>query len=176
MPALILPYKGILPTVAPDAFIAQNAVLVGDVVIGAQSSIWYGCVLRGDVNRIRVGERTNIQDGTIVHVTRERFACEIGSNVTIGHAAILHGCTLQDDSFVGMGATVMDGCVVESGGMVAAGALVTPGKTVKKGELWAGRPAKFMRPLTDEELAYFQDSASHYADLAWSYIVEGQRA
>ena len=176
MPALILPYKGTVPTIATDAFIAQNAVIVGDVVIDSQSSIWYGCVLRGDVNSIRVGKRTNIQDGTIVHVTSQRFACVIGANVTVGHAAILHGCTLEDDCFVGMGATVMDGAIVESGGMVAAGALVTPGKIVKKGELWAGSPAKFMRTLTADDLAYFPVSAAHYAEVAWNYIVEGQRA
>lgn len=175
MPALILPYKGVRPSIASDAFVAQNAVITGDVVVGAQSSIWYGCVLRGDVNHIRVGERTNIQDGTIVHVTRERFACAIGSNVTVGHAAILHGCTLEDASFVGMGATVMDGAVVESGAMVAAGALVTPGKVVKKGELWAGSPAKFLRGLSEEEVAGFAASAAHYAELAWNYIVESQR-
>ncbi|MDR3438821.1 MAG: gamma carbonic anhydrase family protein [Telmatospirillum sp.] len=175
MPALILPYKGIRPTIAADVFVAQNAVITGDVVIGRQSSIWYGCVLRGDVNHIRVGEHTNIQDGTIVHVTRERFACTIGSGVTVGHAAILHGCTLEDDSFVGMGATVMDGAVVESGAMVAAGALVTPGKVVKKGQLWAGSPAKLLRPLTEEEMASFAVSAAHYAELGWAYIIEGQR-
>jgi len=176
LPALILPYKGMRPTIASDTFVAQNAVVVGDVVVGAQSSIWYGCVLRGDVNKIRIGDRTNIQDGTIVHVTRETFACEIGSNVTVGHAAILHGCRLQDDCFIGMGATVMDGAIVESGAMVAAGALVTPGKIVKKGELWAGSPAKFMRPVTEEECANFHASAKHYAELAWAYIVESQRA
>lgn len=175
MPALILPYKGVRPAIAPDAFIAQNAVITGDVVVGAQSSIWYGCVLRGDVHHIRIGDRTNIQDGTIVHVTRERFACIIGSNVTVGHAAILHGCTLEDDCFVGMGATVMDGAIVESGAMVAAGALVTPGKVVRKGELWAGSPAKPLRPLTEAEVANFAVSAAHYADLAWNYIVESQR-
>ncbi len=174
MPALILPYKGVRPTIAPDAFIAQNAVITGDVVIGAQSGVWFGCVLRGDVHRIRVGERTNIQDGTIVHVTRQRFACTIGSNVTVGHAAILHGCTLEDDSFVGMGATVMDGAIVESGGMVAAGALVTPGKVVRKGELWAGSPAKLLRPLSEAEIANFSASAAHYVELAWDYIVESQ--
>jgi carbonic anhydrase/acetyltransferase-like protein (isoleucine patch superfamily) len=174
LPALILPYKGIRPTIAADAFIAQNAVIIGDVVIGAQSGIWYGCVVRGDVHRIRIGARTNIQDGTVVHVTRERFACTIGSNVTVGHAAILHGCTLEDDSFVGMGATVMDGALVESGGMLAAGALLTPGKVVRKGELWAGSPAKFMRPLSEAEQANFAASAAHYAELGWDYIVESQ--
>jgi carbonic anhydrase/acetyltransferase-like protein (isoleucine patch superfamily) len=162
------------PKIAPDAFIAQNAVVTGNVVIGAQSSVWYGCVLRGDVHEIRIGERTNIQDGTIVHVTRERFGCTIGSDITIGHGAILHGCTLKDGCFIGMRATVMDGAVVESGAMVAAGALVAPGKVVKSGELWAGSPARFMRKLTEEDLAFFPVSAAHYAQLAWDYIVENQ--
>ncbi len=172
MTGLILAYKGISPTIAADAFIAQTAVITGDVVIGRQSSIWYGCVMRGDVHRIRVGERTNVQDGTIVHVTRERFACTIGSGITIGHRAILHGCTLEDGCFIGMGATVMDGAVVEGGAMVAAGALVTPGKVVKKGELWGGSPAKCLRRLTDEELAFFPVSAAHYAALGADYLAE----
>lgn len=174
MPALILPYKGRQPTIAPDVFVAENAVITGDVVIGPQSSIWYGCVLRGDVNFIRVGERTNIQDGSIVHVTREKWPTLIGSNVTVGHGAILHGCTLEDDSFVGMGATVMDGVVVESGAMVAAGALVTPGKRVVRGQLWGGSPARLLRPLSEEEIAYFAVSAAHYAELGWEYILESR--
>ena len=174
MKALILPYKGILPTIAPDAFVAQTAVVTGDVVIGAGSSVWYGCVLRGDVHEIRVGERSNIQDGTIVHCTRGKFGCYIGSDVTIGHGVILHACTLQDNCFVGMGATVMDGAVVESGAMVAAGALVTPGKVVRKGELWGGSPAKCLRQLSEEELAFFPVSAANYAALGWDYLVESK--
>ncbi|MTJ83788.1 MAG: gamma carbonic anhydrase family protein [Telmatospirillum sp.] len=174
MPALILPYKGVRPTIATDVFVAQNAVVTGDVIIGSQSSIWYGCVLRGDVNVIRIGERTNIQDGTVVHVTRQTHPTVIGSNVTVGHGAILHGCTLEDNSFVGMGATVMDGAVVENGGMVAAGALVTPGKRVRRGELWGGSPARLLRPLSEEEIAYFAVSAAHYVELGWDYILEAK--
>jgi len=172
--ALILPYKGVLPTIAADAFIAQTAVVTGDVVIGAGSSVWYGCVLRGDVHEIRVGERSNIQDGTIVHCTRGKFGCYIGSDVTIGHGVILHACTLQDNCFVGMGATVMDGAIVESGAMVAAGALVTPGKVVRKGELWGGSPAKCLRQLSEAELAFFPVSAANYAALGWDYLVESK--
>ncbi len=175
MSALILPFRGLVPSIDPEAFVAENAVLIGQVAIGAESSIWYGCVLRGDVHEIRVGRRTNIQDGTIVHVTSGRFGCIIGSNVTVGHAAILHACTLEDDCFVGMGATVMDGVVVESGAMVAAGALVPPGKRVKRGELWAGSPARLMRPLSDQDLAYFPVSAAHYVTLAEEYK-KAQRA
>jgi len=169
MSGIILPYKNIVPRIDGSAFIAQNAVITGDVEIGPDSSVWFGCVMRGDVNEIRVGARTNIQDGTIVHCTRNKFGTYIGSDITIGHAAVLHACVLEDGCFVGMGAIVMDGARVESGAMVAAGALVPPGKVVRKGELWAGNPAKMMRPLSEEELAFFPVSAKHYVELGKSY-------
>lgn len=171
MSPLILPYRGVLPTLHDEAFIAPNAVVIGDVVIGRGSSIWFGCTLRGDVHEIRVGEDTNIQDHTVVHVTRGKSGTSIGSRITIGHGAILHACTLEDDCFIGMGATVMDGAVVESGAMVAAGALVTPGKRVKAGELWGGSPAKPLRALSKEELDYFPISAANYAELGREYRV-----
>jgi gamma-carbonic anhydrase len=175
MPALIRTHHGVTPVIAPSAFIAETAVVIGDVVIGENASVWYGCVLRGDDNTIRVGARTNIQDGTIVHINHEREGAAgtktvIGADVTIGHMALIHACTLEDGCFVGMKACVMDGVVVESGAMVAAGALVTPGKRVKRGELWAGSPAKLMRRLTDAELKYFAYTAQHYAELAASYL------
>jgi carbonic anhydrase/acetyltransferase-like protein (isoleucine patch superfamily) len=174
MSAVILPYEGVLPRIAADAFIASTAVIIGAVEIGPESSIWFGCVLRGDSNTISVGARTNIQDGTIIHVNHEREGAAgtrtvIGSDVTVGHMALLHACTIEDGAFIGMKACIMDGVVVESGGMVAAGALVTPGKRVRKGELWAGSPAKLMRPLSDKEMAYFAYSAKHYCDVAASY-------
>ncbi len=168
--ALLRPYKGIVPKLGKDVFVAETAAIIGDVVIGDQSNIWYGVVMRGDVHEIRVGARTNIQDGTIVHVTSGRFGTYIGSDVTIGHAVILHACTLGDHSFVGMGATVMDGAVVEDGAMVAAGALVTPGKRVPSGELWAGSPAKLMRKLGDDDQKAFLASADHYVKLAAEYL------
>ena len=167
--AVILPYRGILPTIHADAFIAPGAVVIGDVHIGADTNVWFGCVIRGDVNHIRIGERTNIQDGSIVHVTRETAPTIIGSNVTIGHQATIHGCTLQDESFIGMGACVIDGVVVESHGFVAAGALVTPNKRIKTGQMWAGNPAKYFRDLTDNEHAYLAISAKHYVDLSKEY-------
>lgn len=166
---LLLPFRDASPVVAPDVFVAHGATVVGDVEIGGGCSIWYGCVLRGDVNVIRVGELTNIQDGTVVHVTRRTHGTFIGSRCTIGHGAIVHGCTLEDGSHVGMRATVMDGAVVESGAMVAAGALVTPGKRVPAGELWAGSPARPMRALRPEELEYIEDTARHYARLGRTY-------
>lgn len=172
MTAIILPFDGVTPRIAPDAFIAPTAAVIGDVVIGAGSSVWFNCTLRGDVHEIRVGERTNIQDGSVVHVTSGKFGCYIGSDITIGHNAVIHACTLEDGCFVGMSATVMDGAVVESQAMVAAGALVTPGKRVRRGELWAGSPAKPMRRLTEDELAYFPESAAHYARLAARYMSE----
>ncbi len=169
MAAIILPWKGIVPTLAADAFIAPNATLIGDLVVGSRSSVWFNVVMRGDVNCIRVGERTNIQDGTIVHVATNHGPTLIGSDVLIGHAAIIHGCTLEDGCFVGMAATVMDHAVVESGAMVAAGALITPGKRVKSRQLWAGSPAKFMRELTDAEVAQMKVQTDRYADLSDGY-------
>lgn len=167
--SLVLPFGDRHPAIAPDAFVAPNATVIGDTEIGARSSIWFGCVLRGDVNSIRVGSDTNIQDGTVVHVTRAKFGTVIGSGVTVGHLALIHGCTLEDHAFVGMQATVMDGCVIESEGMLAAGALLTPGKRIASGELWAGRPAKLMRRLDTDELRNIHETAAHYARLAATY-------
>jgi carbonic anhydrase/acetyltransferase-like protein (isoleucine patch superfamily) len=167
--SLILPFGDKHPDIAPDAFVAPNATVIGDARIGARSSIWFGVTLRGDVNSIDVGSDTNIQDGTVVHVTRAKFATAIGSGVTIGHLALIHGCRLEDHSFVGMQATVMDGCVIESQGMLAAGALLTPGKVIRSGELWAGRPAKQMRVLDEAELRNITETAAHYARLGHTY-------
>jgi len=169
MSGLILPWQGRLPEIDKTAFIAPNATVVGDVTIGAESSVWFGCVLRGDVNEIRIGARTNIQDGTVIHVTRQTFGTYIGSDITIGHAAVLHGCTLEDCCFIGMGAVLLDGVVIEREAMVAAGAVVTPGKRVKSGELWGGNPARLLRPLTEQDRAHFPVSAANYTELAREY-------
>ena len=165
----VLPYRKALPRIAVDAFVASTAVVAGDVSVGPGSSLWFGVVVRGDVNVVRIGARTNIQDGTVVHVSRIGQGTRIGDDVTVGHMVLLHDCTLEDACFVGMQACVMDGVVVESGAMVAAGALVTPGKRVASGELWAGRPAKLLRPLTETEHADILASAARYARLAAEY-------
>jgi carbonic anhydrase/acetyltransferase-like protein (isoleucine patch superfamily) len=168
--AVILPFKGILPTIHPEAFIAPGVVVIGDVHIGAHTNIWFGTVIRGDVCPIRIGERTNIQDGTIIHVTRGTGPTNIGSGITVGHQALLHACTLEDDCFVGMGAKVMDGAVVESGAYVAAGAMVTPKKRVPKGQVWAGNPAKYFRDMSEAEVKYIPWSAQHYVELSKEYL------
>lgn len=158
----IIPYKGIFPKIDKKAFIAPSASIIGDVTIGKGSGIWFNCVIRGDVEPITIGQNTNIQDGTVIHCTRGGGKTIIGDNVTIGHKVLLHACTLQDESFVGMGAILMDGVVVETGGMVAAGSLVTPNKRIKKGEIWAGNPAKFFRNMTQAETDYIMISANNY--------------
>lgn len=159
---IIVPWKGIWPRIAEDAFVAPGVFVSGDVEIGAQSVILPGCVIRGDVAPIRIGARTNIQDLTVVHVSGNDGPTWIGDEVTIGHHCLIHACTLQDRSFVGMRATVMDRAVVESGAMVAAGALVTPGKTVPSGALWAGSPARHMRDLSAADRADFQRTVEGY--------------
>ena len=164
---IILPFKGISPKISDKAFIAPGAVIIGDVEIGEYSSIWPGVVIRGYVNYIRIGKRTNIQDGTIIHVTRPSIAGEtgqtiIGDNITIGHQAMLHACTLEDECFIGMSATAMDGAIVKSGGMLAAGAVLTPNKQVPKGQIFAGNPAKYMRDMKQAESDFILKSANNY--------------
>ncbi|GAB4126107.1 MAG: gamma carbonic anhydrase family protein [Rhodothalassiaceae bacterium] len=170
----ILPFMGKMPRIAENAFIAPGARVIGDVEIGPMASVWFNCVLRGDVNSIRVGARSNIQDGSIVHVSRRTHPTHIGADVLIGHMATIHGCTLMDRSFVGLGAVVMDGAVIEEEGMLAAGALLSPGKTVRSGELWVGRPARLVRTLAPEERAHFLEGASGYAELAAIYLDEAR--
>jgi carbonic anhydrase/acetyltransferase-like protein (isoleucine patch superfamily) len=173
----IVSLHGLSPRVADDAFVARTAVLIGDVEVGPGAGIWYGCVLRGDGNLIAIGARTNIQDGTVIHCNgepddgrgRHGFATLIGADVTVGHMALIHACTLEDGSFVGMKACIMDGVVVETGAMVAAGALVTPNKRVRKGELWAGSPAKLMRMLTPAEIELMPWTVDHYVERARTY-------
>jgi carbonic anhydrase/acetyltransferase-like protein (isoleucine patch superfamily) len=170
MGAVILPWNGIWPTIDPTAFVAPSAVVIGDTVIGPHSSIWFCCVLRGDQNQpIRVGARSNVQDGTIVHVNAGLGGTWIGDDVTIGHQAIVHACRLEDRSFVAMGACVLDGAVVETDAVVAAGAVVPPGKRVLAGELWAGNPARKLRDLSEKDIEGFRKAAVFYRDLGAGY-------
>lgn len=167
---IILPYRGIMPRIDATAFVAPGAVVIGDVVIGPESSIWFGCVIRGDVNIIRIGARTNIQDGSVVHVASSGKGTRIGDEVTVGHCALLHECQLDDHAFVGMKAAVMDGAHIESYAMLAAGALLSPRKTISSGQLWAGIPAKFLRDVTPEDRAEFELRARQYALLGKEYL------
>jgi carbonic anhydrase/acetyltransferase-like protein (isoleucine patch superfamily) len=177
----ILPYLGIVPTIDKSAFVAHNAIISGDVKIGKNSGIWYGCVLRGDVTKIIIGDNTNIQDNSVLHGTRPNHAQNktgaegapviVGSNVTIGHNAIIHACIIEDNSFIGMGSIIMDLARVEEYGMLAAGAVLTPGKVVKTGQIWAGNPAKYFRDMTQGEKDYIKISADNYAKLASEYKV-----
>jgi gamma-carbonic anhydrase len=167
---MLLPFRNHVPAIAPDAFVAANATLIGQVEIGARANIWFGCVLRGDLASIHVGALTNVQDGTVVHVSSvANGATWIGERVTIGHMALIHACRLEDRCFVGMKACVMDGAVVETGAWIAAGAVVTPGKRVKSGELWAGTPARLLRAVTAEEAHYIETLPERYAELAEQY-------
>jgi carbonic anhydrase/acetyltransferase-like protein (isoleucine patch superfamily) len=166
---LIVPHKGIVPRVHPTAFIAANATLVGDVEIAANASIWFGCILRGDGPGIRIGESSNLQDGTVVHIAKRGLMCIVGNNVTVGHMVLLHACEVQDGAFVGMRSTVLDGAVIESGAMVAAGALIAPNKIVRRGELWAGNPGRKLRDLTEKDYETFDDVVAGYVRLARSY-------
>ena len=156
----------VAPQVADSAWVAPTATIIGDVVLGPESNVWFACVLRGDTGPIRVGARTNIQDGSVLHVAGDTLPCILGNDVTFGHMALIHACTLEDKAFVGMGAHVLDGAVIEEEGMLAAGALLTPGKRIGRRELWAGRPARKMRDMGAEERALWGETARHYGELA----------
>jgi carbonic anhydrase/acetyltransferase-like protein (isoleucine patch superfamily) len=163
-------FRGVLPKVADSAFIVESAVVIGDVEIGAQSSLWFNVVVRGDVNFIRIGARTNIQDGSVVHVTHERHSTRIGDDVTIGHNVTLHGCRIGNRCLVGMGAVIMDGCRIGDDSMIAAGALVVPGTVVPSGTLFAGSPAKQKRLLSDSEIHFLKQSAENYLGYVKLYL------
>ena len=158
----IFPYKGILPSLAEDVFLAPGSKLVGDVTIGKGSSVWDNTVIRGDVHYVKIGEMTNIQDLSMLHVTNGKYPLNIGDKVTIGHSVTLHGCTIKDLTLIGMGAVVLDGAVVEEKSIVAAGAVVKPHFVVPSGKLVAGIPAKVIRDLTQDEIADLEESAQRY--------------
>ena len=165
-------FNGVWPTLGEGVFIAPGARIIGDVEIGDRSSIWFNCVLRGDVNHIRVGKGTNIQDDSVVHVEGGGAATLIGDNVLIGHCAMIHGTIIEDEGFVGLGAVTMDGCHIERQGMVAAGALLSPGKRVQTRELWVGRPAKKIRDLDDGAVKGMLAGTVRYQELAAKYLRE----
>lgn len=163
-------YHDTYPSISTHAFVSPSADIIGNVTVGSDSGIWFGCVVRGDVSSVHIGEGTNIQDGTIIHVTRNGHPTSIGDGVTVGHSVTLHACTLKDLCFIGMGAVIMDDVMVESGAMVAAGALVTPGKIVPKGQIWAGSPATYFRDLTEAETRHLTVSRDNYIVHAREYL------
>ena len=175
--SVLRPFRDRLPTLGARAYVDPAASVIGDVVLGDDVSVWPFTVVRGDVNFIRVGDRTNLQDGSVIHVSHDGphaklggFATRIGNDVTIGHKAIIHACTIEDAVLIGMGAIVLDGAVVRKHGFVGAGALVPPGKVVGEAELWLGNPAKKVRMLTDAEIEALYYSAGHYVRLKDAYL------
>jgi len=170
-------YKDAWPHVHDSAYVDPQAAVIGDIKLGADSSIWPMAVVRGDVNSIRIGERTNIQDSTVIHVTHphaeqpQGFATTIGNDVTIGHRVVLHGCTIGDLCLIGIGAVILDGAVIQDKVLVGAGALVTEGRVLESGHLYLGSPARKVRPLSEAELKWFEYSAQHYVHLKNDYLV-----
>ena len=166
---MLRPYRGRLPVVDPTAFVDASAQVIGDVEIGAEASIWMNAVIRGDVNSIRIGRRSNVQDGTVVHVMHETHPTRIGDEVTVGHGAIVHGCTIGDRVLIGMGATLLNGATVGSDSIVAARSLVTEGMTIPPRSLVMGSPARVKRSLTDEEVATILEYAANYVRYRQDY-------
>lgn len=167
--ATVVSFRGVRPRIAEDVFVAELAAVIGDVEIGAGSSIWYGTVIRGDVEPIRIGEATSIQDNSVIHVTHGVSGTKVGDRVTVGHNVILHACTVEDDCIIGMGSIILDRSRIGRGSIVGAGALVTPGTDIPPGSMVMGSPARVKRPLTDEERARIASSAEHYVALARTY-------
>lgn len=166
-------YLGHKPILEPGSFVAHSATVVGQVRLSEQANIWYGAVLRGDVGKIHVGARTNIQDLSVVHITEGGHDTFIGDDVTVGHAAIIHACRIEERVLVGMGATILDGAVVEPYCIVGANSLVTPGKRIPSGSLALGSPARVVRPLTDTERDHMLESSRHYVDIAQGHLAAG---
>lgn len=169
---MIRSYKGITPRIAGSAFVETSAHIIGDVEIGAHSSIWFNCVLRGDCYHIRIGENTNIQDGAVIHVTQGRFATTIGNFVTVGHSVVLHGCTIADRCLIGIGAIVLDDVTIGEESFIAAGSLVTPGTVIPPRSMVMGSPAKIRRQVTDEEVARINEHWQHYVEYKNQYLAE----
>lgn len=166
---MLLPYKGILPKLNDSVFLAEGAKVIGDVEIGADSSVWFNSVVRGDVNYIRIGERTNVQDNSVLHVTKDVYPLFVGDEVTIGHSVVLHGCRIGDRCLIGMGAVIIDDASIGDDSIVGASALVTEGKRFPERSLIIGSPAKVVRTLTDEEVARIKRSAGNYVEYVLNY-------
>jgi len=166
---MLRPFQGTLPNIAPTAWIDPTAVVIGDVTIGERSSVWPNAVLRGDVNKITIGEETNVQDGSVLHVEHALHELILGNRVTVGHSVVLHGCTVEDDSLIGIGAIVLNGARIGRGSVIAAGALVPEGMQIPPGSMAMGVPAKIKREVTPEEQERFRVNAQHYVDLREKY-------
>lgn len=162
---MIRPFGGKTPVVGEGVFVAETASVIGDVTIGARSSVWYGAVLRGDVEKIRIGEETSIQDNTVIHVDSSGFSTEVGNRVTVGHSVVLHGCRIGHGALIGIGSIVLNGAEVGEDSMIGAGSLVTPGTRIPSGVLALGSPARVKRPLTDEEKRHVQEGVENYIRL-----------
>ena len=179
----VRPYLDQLPQLGERVYVDESAHVIGDVVLGDDVSVWPLTVIRGDVNFVRIAARTNVQDGTVIHVSHDGphaklggFATVIGADVTIGHKAIVHACRIEDACLVGMGSTVLDGAVIQRHGFLGAGSLLTPGKVMGEGEMWLGSPAKFARKLSDAEIEALFYSAGHYVKLKDEYLTGKRRA
>ena len=179
---MIRSFEGITPVIGASTFIDETAVVIGNVTIGEDSSVWPTTVIRGDVNRITIGDRTSIQDGSVLHVNHDADynpggdPLSVGSDVTVGHKVMLHGCTIEDRCLIGMSSTILDKVVIESNTMIGAGSLVSPGKVLEGGYLYVGVPARQVRKLTDEELAYLDYAADFYAQLKSRHRVSGNQS
>ncbi len=171
---MIRAFRGVMPTIASNAFVDETAVIIGDVVIGSESSVWFNAVIRGDVNHIRIGHRTNIQDLSLLHITHDTHPLILGDDITIGHHVVLHGCSIHDRVLIGMGSIVMDGVDIEENCIVGAGSLVTERTHVPANSLILGSPARVIRSLSDEELAWIKESAQHYINYASQYMEDQQ--
>lgn len=169
----IIEYQGIRPLIDKTVYLADGVIIAGDVTIGANSNIWFNTVIRGDVEKVTIGQNTNVQDGSVIHTSRFDGPTHIGSNITIGHMALIHACTIHDNAFVGMHSTIMDKAIVEEFGFLGAGSLLPPGKVIKKNELWVGMPARFVRLVTAQEKEFMKGNIKNYLELAEEYKDKG---
>ncbi|HEV2287743.1 MAG TPA: gamma carbonic anhydrase family protein [Candidatus Acidoferrales bacterium] len=172
---MIRRYRGRTPQIAASAYIDESAVVIGDVQIGEHSSVWPGVVIRGDVHYIRIGARTNIQDGSVLHVMRDQHPLVLGDNVTVGHGVLLHGCTIESRCLIGMGSIILNGAKIGAGSMIAAGTLVTEGAVVPPGSLYMGHPGKLRRALTAEDQASIDNYAQRYVEYKETYRAEAKK-